>query len=151
MVWDKAKNVSCESLKINKLTCHRQCRRDFTNDGKISRYNQLETVLGDKVSGDTPEGTTTSKVEIRRISKDNLKQDKCFACDQSGKEKKSGAYELASRVKTENGSVILTQAMTSNENSNDPWLQTAAKRLKVQISNSDMWAADVFYHKTCYD
>ena len=32
--------------------------------------------------------------------------------------------------------------MTRNENSDDLWLQTAAKYLKVQISNSDMWAAD---------
>ena len=65
-----------------------------------------------------------------------------------GKEKKSGAYNVASRVEAEEGSVTLTEAMSRNENSNDSWLQTAAKRLKVQISNSDMWAADVFYHKT---
>ena len=30
------------------------------------------------------------------------------------------------------------------------WLQTAAKRFKVQISHCDMWAADVFYYKICY-
>ena len=41
--------------------------------------------------------------------------------------------------------------MTPDENSDDMWLQTAAKRLKVQISHSDMWAVDVFYYKTCYD
>ena len=41
--------------------------------------------------------------------------------------------------------------MTHNENSNDSWLQTAAKYLKVQLSHSDMWAADIFYYKTCYD
>ena len=35
--------------------------------------------------------------------------------------------------------------MTHNENSDDPWLQTAAKCLKVQISNSDMWAADTLF------
>ena len=61
-----------------------------------------------------------------------------------GKEKKSEAYSVASRVEVEDASVTLTEAMSRNENSNDPWLQTAAKRLKVQISNSDMWAADVF-------
>ena len=61
-----------------------------------------------------------------------------------GKEKKSGAYNVASRVEAEEGSVTLTEAMSRSENSNDSWLQTAAKRLKVQISNSDMWAADVF-------
>ena len=64
-----------------------------------------------------------------------------------GKEK-SGEYEVASRVETEDGSVTLTEAMSRNENSNDLRLQTAAKLLKVQISNSDMCAADVFYHKT---
>ena len=30
-------------------------------------------------------------------------------------------------------------------------LQTGAKNLKVQISYSDIWAADVFYYKTYYD
>ena len=89
LVWDKVKNISRETLKTNKLICHSQCRRDFSNDVKISRYNQLETVLGDSVSSDTPEGTTTSKVKIRRMSKDNLKQEKCFPCDQIRKRKKS--------------------------------------------------------------
>ena len=41
--------------------------------------------------------------------------------------------------------------MTRNKNLDDPWLQTAANRLKGQISNSDMLAADVFYYKTCHD
>ena len=110
LVWEKAKNVSCEPLKINKLICHSQCRRDFTNDVKISRYNQLETVLGNGVSSDTPEGTTTSNFKIRRISKDNLKQDKCFPCDQIRKRKrKSGSCEVATRVKTEDGSITLTE------------------------------------------
>ena len=35
--------------------------------------------------------------------------------------------------------------MTRIENSNDPWLETAAKRVKVQTSNSIMWTADVFF------
>ena len=34
--------------------------------------------------------------------------------------------------------------MTRNENSDDPWLQTPAKCLKVQIGNSDISAADDF-------
>ena len=37
LVSNKVKNVSCESLKNNKLICHSQRRRDFTNDVKISR------------------------------------------------------------------------------------------------------------------
>ena len=41
--------------------------------------------------------------------------------------------------------------MTRNENSDDLWLQTLAKRLKVQVSHSDMSASDVFYYKTCYN
>ena len=52
-MWDKVKNVSCKSLKNNKLICHSQRRFDFTNDVKISRYNQLEIVLGDNVFSDT--------------------------------------------------------------------------------------------------
>ena len=82
---------------------------------------------------------------MRRISKYSLKRDKCFACNQIKKRKrKSGAYEVAFRVETEDGYVTSTKAMTRNETSNDLWLQTATKRLKVQISHSDMWAADVF-------
>ena len=40
--------------------------------------------------------------------------------------------------------------MTRNEDSDDLWLQTSAKRLKVQISHSDM-GCSVFYYKTCCD
>ena len=83
-------------------------------------------------------------IKFRRIFQDNLKQDKCFACDQIREKRKSGAYEVASRVETEDGCVTLTEAMTRNENSDDPWLQTPAKRLKVKIGNSDISAADDF-------
>ena len=41
--------------------------------------------------------------------------------------------------------------MTRNENSNDLRLQTAAERLKIQISHSDMCTEDGFYFKICYD
>ena len=37
--------------------------------------------------------------------------------------------------------------MTRNQNSDDLWLQTEVKRLKVQISHSDMWVADFPYYK----
>ena len=67
------------------------------------------------------------------------------------KEKKSGAYEVASRIETDDGYVTSTEAITRNENSNNLWLQAAPKRLKVQISHSDMWAIDAFYYKTCSD
>ena len=39
LVWAKVKNVSCESLKNNKLICHGQRRLDYTNNVKVSRYN----------------------------------------------------------------------------------------------------------------
>ena len=57
LVWDKVKNISCESLKNNKLICHSQCRHDFTNDAKISRYNQLEIAFGDNVFSGTAAGS----------------------------------------------------------------------------------------------
>ena len=41
--------------------------------------------------------------------------------------------------------------MTHNENLDDLWLQTAARHLKVQISHSDMWAADVCTNETIRD
>ena len=65
--------------------------------------------------------------------------------------KKSLAYKVASRVETEDGYVTSTEAEMLNENSDDPRLKTEAKCLKVQISHSDMWAADVFYYTTCHD
>ena len=34
--------------------------------------------------------------------------------------------------------------------SNELWLQTATKRSKVLIRHSYMWAADVFYDRSCY-
>ena len=68
-----------------------------------------------------------------------------------GKKRKSGAYEVVSRAETDDGYVTSKEPIVRNENSCDLWLQAAAKRLKIQISNSDMLAADVFYYKTCYD
>ena len=66
-------------------------------------------------------------------------QGKCFAYNQIRKGKrKPGANEVASRVETEDRYVSSTEAITRNENSDDLWLQTAAKRLKVQIRHSDM-------------
>ena len=48
-------------------------------------------------------------MKIRRKSKDNLKQDKYFACNQIKKEeRKSGAYEVTTRVETEDGCVTST-------------------------------------------
>ena len=41
--------------------------------------------------------------------------------------------------------------MTRNENSDDLWLQTSTKRLKVQIGHSGIWAADICYYQTCND
>ena len=41
-----------------------------------SRYNQLETVLGDKVS---PEGTTSSNIKIRSVLKDNFEPGQMFS------------------------------------------------------------------------
>ena len=61
-------------------------------------------------------------LKIRRISKDNLKQDKCFTCNHIRKRKrKSGAYEVASHVETEDKCVNSIKAMTHNENSDDLW------------------------------
>ena len=63
---------------------------------------------------------------------DDLKLVKCFPCNQIRKRKrKSGACEVASGVETEHGYVTLTDAMTRNENSDDLWLQTAAKYKSV--------------------
>ena len=45
-------------VKNNKLI--RQRKHDFTYHVNISRYNQLENVLGDNVFSDTPVSTTTA-------------------------------------------------------------------------------------------
>ena len=50
---------------------------------------------------------------------------------------------------TEDGYITSREAMTRNQNSDDLWLQTEVKRLKVQISHSDMWVADFPYYKIC--
>ena len=60
MVWEKFKNVWFESLKNIKPIYHRQRGRDFTNDVQSSRYNQLETALGDNIFSDTPVGITAA-------------------------------------------------------------------------------------------
>ena len=73
-----------------------------------------------------------------------------MACNQIKRKIKSGAYKVSSLVEAEYGYVTSTEAMT-HIITGDLWLQAASKRLKVQISHSDMWTVDVFYYKTCYD
>ena len=53
LVWEKVEHAWPESLRNNKVIWHSERRRDFTDDVKISRFNQLETV-GDNVFSDTP-------------------------------------------------------------------------------------------------
>ena len=85
---------------------------------------------------------TVPKLEYLKIIS---KQYKWSACDQIRKRKrKSGGCVVASQVETEAKIITSTEAKTHNENSDDPWFQTAARPLKVPISNSDMWAVDVF-------
>ena len=58
---------------------------------------------------------------------------------------------MVSRVETEDRYVISKETKICNKDSDDLRLQTAAKRLRVQIRHSDMWDPDVFYYKTCYN
>ena len=87
----------------------------------------------------------TTAPTSKRMFKENLKQKKCLSCNQIRKRKrKGGTQEVISRVQTKDGYVTSTKAMTPNENSYDMQL-TAVKRLKVQISHSDILPTNVFY------
>ena len=86
--------------------------------------------------------TTVPKLEYLKIIS---KQYKWSACDQIRKRKrKSGGCVVSSRVEAEAKTITSTEAKAHNENSDDPWFQTAARPLEVPIGNSDMWAVDVF-------
>ena len=57
---------------------------------------------------------------------------------------KSAGYEVTSRVETEDGNMSLQQKQRPIiKNTDDPPLQTAAKRWKLQIC--------IFHYKTCYN
>ena len=102
---------------------------------------------------------------MRHKSKGIMKEEKCFACGKKTKQKKrSRRLETLSRVERVDESVTnVKQGRTSrwisnyyrcyekNEDLPDQWLHGAAKRLKVMTSNVDVFASDVFYHKSCYN
>ena len=88
----------------------------------------------------------------RRKSKEITKEEKCFDCYKTTKRKKRSRHlETLSRVERNDRSATLIDAIKKNEDLSDQWLHNAAKRLKVMTSNADVFAADVFYHQSCYN
>ena len=54
-------------------------------------------------------------------------------------------------MERDGGSETFIDAMKENEDLSDQWLHSAAKRLIVTTGNVDVFAADVFYHQSCYN
>ena len=86
---------------------------------------------------------------MRRKSKEIKKEGKCLACDNKNKEKKRSRHWET--LEQDDRSTILIDVMKKNEDLSDQWLHSVAKRLKVLISNVDVFAADVLYHQSFYD
>ena len=58
---------------------------------------------------------------------------------------------MLSRVEWDDGSATLIDATKKNENLTDQRLHSAAKQLKVLTSIVKAFAADMFYHESCYN
>ena len=89
---------------------------------------------------------------MRLKSNEIMKEENCFACDKKTKWKKRSAHlETLSRVEWDDGSATLIDATKKNENLSDQRLHSTSKRLKVLTSTVEVFAADGFYHESCYN
>ena len=59
--------------------------------------------------------------------------------------------DLDTWVERDDRSATLIDVMKKNEDLSGQWLHSPAKRLKVMTSNVDVFAANVFYHQSCYN
>ena len=172
LVWDKIKGLNDGVLlKDVKWVIHSSCRRNFSNEQKLSTNSKNQVsdqaeaseniectsivTLEGEVETEIPYGTkfrTSSEKNLRR--RERIDSSVCFGC--LGGEKKSKVKgeivrDLLSRVELDVGYDTLKQSIKRNENSSDPWLKAAAQKLNSIISNQDIFSADVTYHKKCYD
>ena len=89
---------------------------------------------------------------MRLKSNEIMKEEKCFACDKKTKWKKRSTHlETLSRVEWDDRSATLIDATKKNENLSDQRLHSTSKRLKVLTSTVEVFAADGFYHESCYN
>ena len=54
------------------------------------------------------------------------------------------------KLQEERAEATLVDAMDANENSYDPVLHSAAKRLRIHHSGGDLLVRELEYHKSCY-
>ena len=89
---------------------------------------------------------------MRRYLNEIMKEEKCYACDKKTIQKKRSRHlETLSRIEWDNGLATLIDATKKNENLLDYKLHSTAKRLKVLTSTVEVFAADGFYHQSCYN
>ena len=161
LVWDKIKDFSDRlTLKDAKWPAHQACRRNFTNEQKLTT-NSRQPI--DKTGGgentDTPnnepnyvDSIASKKVSLLK-SREEMDFNVCFCCKE--RDRKYTNYETIrdtlQRVELDSGANTLKRAMERHVESNDPWFAAAAKRLKVITVNQDTFSADVVYHQKCYN
>ena len=74
---------------------------------------------------------------------------KCFVCNKRRK-KVQGREESLLKLQEERAEATLVGVMDANENSGDPVLHSAAKRLRIHHAGGDLLARELEYHKSCY-
>ncbi len=91
---------------------------------------------------------TRSKVDHLPAPSDQNK--KCFVCNK-GRKKLCGHEETLMKLQEPRAEAKLMSVLDENQNSDDPILQSAAKRLQIhQGGGGDLFAREFDYHKSCY-
>ena len=90
LILDRCNTITAELLESETVKYHPKCRRDFTNDIKLNTILKQQTKEKEEISTEITvelQQEEPSDIRMRRKSKEILKEEKCFACDQKTKRK----------------------------------------------------------------
>ncbi|XP_065063007.1 uncharacterized protein LOC135689636 [Rhopilema esculentum] len=143
------------------LKCHTQCRKYFGDQKKLEA-NLKDSVLAENESMSksfdemtkTSASTSAASIPITRskvvpLPSPSDHERKCFVCNRKRK-KYRGREESLLKLQETRAEATLLGVMDANENSDDPVLHSAAKRLRIHQAAGDLLARELEYHKSCY-
>eukprot|EP00794_Sanderia_malayensis_P011439 gene11439-12635_t len=147
----------------NELKCHTQCRKHFGDSTKLQAnlsdsapgFDEEPMLTENEEQSQASNLPSTSECPATRSKVDHLPAPsdhnrKCFVCNK-GRKKLRGHEETLMKLQEPRAEAKLISVLDENKHSDDPILQSAAKRLQIhQAGGGDLFARELDYHKSCY-
>ena len=150
------------STESPEIKCHTKCRKYFgdaekleanLNDSTTLPENECTSMSEDDTTqtfSSTSAGSTlTTRSKVVHLPSPSDQERECFVCNKRRK-KVRGREESLLKLQEERAEATLVGVMDANENSDDPVLHSAAKRLRIHHAGGDLLARELEYHKSCY-